>query len=210
EEMYQATHKYFVDADIVIKAAAVADYRPKLSHEEKLKKTDDNQVFEMERTKDILKSLGDVKENQFLVGFAAETEDPLANGKIKLNKKNLDAIIINDVSKEGAGFGTDTNVVTYLDKNLKEHSLPLASKKVIVDVPASNVNQTFDYYIPEKFKPIVQKGMRVVIPFGPRKITGFIIGFTDESEFKKLREIIDVLDIIPALTDELLELGKWL
>src|SRR5699024_8220238 len=75
---------------------------------------------------------------------------------------------------------------------------------------ASNVNQTFDYYIPEKFKPIVQKGMRVVIPFGPRKITGFIIGFTDESEFKKLREIIDVLDIIPALTDELLELGKWL
>ena len=131
EEMYQATHKYFVDADIVIKAAAVADYRPKLSHEEKLKKTDDNQVFEMERTKDILKSLGDVKENQFLVGFAAETEDPLANGKIKLNKKNLDAIIINDVSKEGAGFGTDTNVVTYLDKNLKEHSLPLASKEVI-------------------------------------------------------------------------------
>src|SRR5699024_8756162 len=131
EEMYQATHKYFVDADIVIKAAAVADYRPKLSHEEKLKKTDYNQVFEMERTKDILKSLGDVKENQFLVGFAAETEDPLANGKIKLNKKNLDAIIINDVSKEGAGFGTDTNVVTYLDKNLKEHSLPLASKEVI-------------------------------------------------------------------------------
>src|SRR5699024_12651827 len=83
-------------------------------------------------------------------------------------------------------------------------------EKVIVDVPASNVNQTFDYYIPEKFKPIVQKGMRVVIPFGPRKITGFIIGFTDESEFKKLREIIDVLDIIPALTDELLEIGKWL
>src|SRR5699024_4459026 len=80
--------------------------------------------------------------------------------------------------------------------------------KVIVDVPASNVNQTFDYYIPEKFKPIVQKGMRVVIPFGPRKITGFIIGFTDESEFKKLREIIDVLYIIPALTDELLEHGK--
>src|SRR5699024_4007952 len=77
EEIYQATHKYSVDADIVIKAAAVADYRPKLSHEEKLKKTDDNQVFEMERTKDILKSLGDVKENQFLVGFAAETEDPL-------------------------------------------------------------------------------------------------------------------------------------
>src|SRR5690625_7802277 len=64
EEMYQATHKYFVDADIVIKAAAVADYRPKLSHEEKLKKTDDNQVFEMERTKDILKSLGDRSEER--------------------------------------------------------------------------------------------------------------------------------------------------
>lgn len=82
--------------------------------------------------------------------------------------------------------------------------------KVIVDVPASSVNQTFDYQIPEKFKSIIQKGMRVVIPFGPRKITGFVIGFTDESEFKKLRKIIEVLDIIPALTEELLDLGKWL
>ncbi len=82
--------------------------------------------------------------------------------------------------------------------------------KVIVDVPASQVNQTFDYKIPEKFKSIIQKGMRVVIPFGPRKITGFVIGFTEETEVKRLRELIDVLDIIPALTGELLELGKWL
>jgi len=82
--------------------------------------------------------------------------------------------------------------------------------KVIVDVPASNVNQTFDYKVPDKFQSMIKKGMRVVIPFGPRKITGFVIGFTNESEFKKLREIIDILDIIPALTNELLELGRWL
>ncbi len=82
--------------------------------------------------------------------------------------------------------------------------------KVIVDVPASNVNQTFDYKVPEQFQSMIKKGMRVVIPFGPRKITGFVIGFTNESEFKKLREIIDILDIIPALTNELLELGRWL
>lgn len=82
--------------------------------------------------------------------------------------------------------------------------------KVIVDVPASNVNQTFDYKVPEQFQSMIKKGMRVVIPFGPRKITGFVIGFTNESEFKKLREIIDILDIIPALTNELLDLGRWL
>ncbi len=82
--------------------------------------------------------------------------------------------------------------------------------KVIVDVPASNVNQTFDYKVPEQFQSMIKKGMRVVIPFGPRKITGFVIGFTNESEFKKLREIIDILDIIPALKNELLDLGRWL
>lgn len=82
--------------------------------------------------------------------------------------------------------------------------------KVIVDVPASTVNQTFDYNIPKKFQAILQPGMRVIIPFGPRKITGFVIGRTNESHFENLRNIVDVLDINPVLTDELLDLGKWL
>ena len=82
--------------------------------------------------------------------------------------------------------------------------------KVIVDVPASMVNQTFDYKIPEKFQTILKPGMRVVIPFGPRKITGFVIDRINKSEFEHLKEIIDVLDLTPVLTEELLTLGKWL
>lgn len=82
--------------------------------------------------------------------------------------------------------------------------------KVIVDVPASEINQTFDYYIPDKLQTIIKPGMRVVIPFGPRKITGFVIKRIEESEFDKLKEIIDVLDLTPVLTEELLKLGKWL
>lgn len=82
--------------------------------------------------------------------------------------------------------------------------------KVIVDVPASSINQTFDYQIPEQFQGILAAGMRVIVPFGPRKIMGFVVGRTDESDFDKLKDIHDVLDLTPVLTDELLGLGKWL
>lgn len=82
--------------------------------------------------------------------------------------------------------------------------------KVIVDVPASMVNQTFDYKIPGKFTSIIQVGMRVIIPFGPRKITGFVIRIEEESAYGELKEIIDVLDMTPVLTEELIDLGKWL
>src|SRR5699024_12424970 len=82
--------------------------------------------------------------------------------------------------------------------------------KVIVDVPASTINQTCDYQIPTHLQSIVQPGMRVIIPFGPRKIIGFVIKRTSESSFGKLKEIIDVLDLTPVLTKELLILGKWL
>lgn len=82
--------------------------------------------------------------------------------------------------------------------------------KVIVDVPASVINQTFDYYIPEKFQDILQPGMRVVIPFGPRKISGYVVKRIKESSYDHLKEIIDVLDVTPVLTKELLKLGKWL
>src|SRR5699024_2894879 len=105
EEMYEAIHEHFPTVDIVIKAAAVADYRPKATHDEKMKKESGPLVIEMERTKDILQSLGDIKTDQFLVGFAAETSNHLEYGKEKLKEKNLDAIVINNVAEEGAGFG---------------------------------------------------------------------------------------------------------
>ncbi|GGA84174.1 bifunctional phosphopantothenoylcysteine decarboxylase/phosphopantothenate--cysteine ligase CoaBC [Ornithinibacillus halotolerans] len=128
EEMFEAVINEYSMQDIVIKAAAVADYRPKVIFDEKMKKQDTNLQIEMERTKDILKTLGSTKTDQFLVGFAAETNEPLAYGKDKLRKKNLDAIVINNVSLEGAGFGSDTNIVTYINKDLTEQSLPKASK----------------------------------------------------------------------------------
>ncbi|WP_026906065.1 primosomal protein N' [Paucisalibacillus globulus] len=82
--------------------------------------------------------------------------------------------------------------------------------RVIVDVQAKTINQTFDYLIPVRFQDILAEGMRVIVPFGPRKITGFVVGITSTSDFDKLKEIIDVLDIYPVLTKELLELGKWM
>lgn len=82
--------------------------------------------------------------------------------------------------------------------------------RVIVDVPASTVNQTFDYFVPDQFTQMLRPGMRVIIPFGPRKITGFVIERIEHSEYKHLKSIIDVLDVTPVLTEELLQLGKWL
>lgn len=131
EEMYQQVIHHFDDKDIVIKSAAVADYRPIEVFDQKLKKKTGNLTVEMERTKDILKELGTRKEGQFLVGFAAETNDVLTNGKGKLESKNLDAIVINDITAKGAGFAGDTNQVHYLSRTGKDKQLPLASKRDI-------------------------------------------------------------------------------
>lgn len=131
EEMYQAMMKHYVDQDIVIKAAAVADYRPKTVYEEKLKKQSGDLQITMERTKDILQALGEKKTNQYLVGFAAETTNPLENGLQKLKKKKLDAIVINNVATQGAGFEGDTNIVTYLNKNQLKKQFDLAPKQEI-------------------------------------------------------------------------------
>lgn len=133
EDMYEAVLNVYPASDIVVKAAAVSDYRPKQTFTEKMKKQPGDIVMEMERTKDILHTLGEKKEHQFLVGFAAETEDPLEYGKGKLEKKNLDAIVINNVSEEGAGFAGDTNIVTYLNRHLKQENLPLQTKEKIAD-----------------------------------------------------------------------------
>lgn len=113
-DMLDAVMTHFEDASIVIKSAAVADYKPKDQHPQKMKKNDGETQIELVRTTDILKTLGERKKNQLLVGFAAETNDALAYGQSKLNKKNLDYIIVNDVTDPAGGFGNDTNVVTLL------------------------------------------------------------------------------------------------
>ena len=137
KEMFEAVDKEFDTQDIVIMSAAVADYRPKEVATEKIKKKDGETAIELERTEDILATMAARKKNQFVCGFSMETENMIENSKAKLEKKNLDMICANNLKVEGAGFGTDTNVVTLISKNwIKE--LPMKSKegvaKDILDV----------------------------------------------------------------------------
>lgn len=128
-DMYEAVTSRFDQQDIVIKAAAVADYRPKTISDQKVKKADGELSIKMERTDDILKYLGEHKrEDQFLCGFSMETEHMLENSRKKLEKKNLDMIVANNVKVEGAGFAGDTNIVTLITKD-DETQLPLLSKE---------------------------------------------------------------------------------
>ncbi|AND39332.1 MULTISPECIES: bifunctional phosphopantothenoylcysteine decarboxylase/phosphopantothenate--cysteine ligase CoaBC [Cytobacillus] len=129
EEMYQAAISEFDHADVVIKTAAVSDYRPKVTSAQKMKKQPGDELLELERTKDILFELGQKKKKQILIGFAAETEqvDEYAQGKLK--RKNADLIVANNVTAEGAGFGTDTNIVTFFKKDGSSEKLPLMAKK---------------------------------------------------------------------------------
>lgn len=121
-------------ADVIIMAAAVADYRPKFVAEGKIKKKEGNLVLELERTEDILSSLGKQNlVNTCLVGFAAETSDVIGHAKEKLEKKNLDWIIANDVSKSDRGFGADSNAVTMISRTGEEISLPLENKQTLAD-----------------------------------------------------------------------------
>ena len=128
EDMYNAVMKYKDEADIIIKSAAVADYTPVAVSSEKIKKQDGEMRIELRRTKDILKELGQSRrENQFICGFAMETENLIENAVKKLESKNVDMIVANSLKTEGAGFGTDTNVVTLITKDGKTE-LPLMSK----------------------------------------------------------------------------------
>lgn len=122
EEMYNVVMTEADNADIIIKAAAVADYRPVTVAAEKIKKTDGSAVIELERTRDILKTLGDrKKDGQFVCGFSMETENLIENSRKKLVNKNADMIVANNLKQEGAGFGTDTNIVTLItaDKTIQ-------------------------------------------------------------------------------------------
>ena len=128
EDMHNAVMKYKDEADIIIKSAAVADYTPVAASCEKIKKQDGDMRIELRRTKDILKELGQSRrENQFICGFAMETENLIENAVKKLKSKNVDMIVANSLKTEGAGFGTDTNVVTLIKKDGKTE-LPLMSK----------------------------------------------------------------------------------
>ena len=131
KDMFEAVTSRSDEMDAVIKAAAVADYRPKFVNTEKTKKKDGDMAIELERTDDILKWLGEhKKDSQFLCGFSMETEHMLENSRAKLKKKNLDMIVANNLKVAGAGFGTDTNVVTMIREN-REIELPIMSKEEV-------------------------------------------------------------------------------
>lgn len=133
QDMYEVCHHYFDDVDVAIAAAAVADYKPNNVAKNKIKKDAANFTIELEKTKDILASLGEIKKNQFLIGFALETEDEIENAKLKIQKKNLDLIVLNSLQDEGAGFGKPTNKVTFIDSNFMVEPMELKSKEAVAD-----------------------------------------------------------------------------
>ena len=128
-DMYDAMHNEFNDANVVIMSAAVADYRPKAVADQKIKKNDEDLTIELIKNPDILKSLGEIKTNQLLVGFALETNNEEEYAKQKLAKKNLDFIVLNSMQDKDAGFQKDTNKITIIDKNLTKESFQAKSKK---------------------------------------------------------------------------------
>ena len=140
-EMFEAVRGQFDDASIVIKAAAVADYRPREIHAQKIKKQAGDSVIELERTTDILKTIGTMKTDQILVGFAAETENVVNYGLSKMDSKNLDYIIVNDVTDPEAGFGRDTNVVTLLSKYGMHKPFPAMPKKELARLLLESIIQ---------------------------------------------------------------------
>ena len=132
EDMYNAVTAEFENTDIVVKAAAVADFRPKRTADDKLKKADGMDSIELEPTKDILKELGKNKKNRFICGFSMETKNMTENSRKKLENKNLDMIVCNNLKVEGAGFQGDTNVVTVIDKT-NITALGIMSKTEVAD-----------------------------------------------------------------------------
>lgn len=133
KEMYDTCHQFFNSVDVAICAAAVADYRPKFIFNQKIKKDEAVITIELEKTQDILASLGKIKENQFLIGFALETENEIENAQLKIQKKNLDLIVLNSLQDKGAGFATATNKVTFITKDFLVEKMPLKLKLEVAD-----------------------------------------------------------------------------
>lgn len=138
EEMYQASHECFPNVDVAILSAAVADYKPKNVVNQKIKKKDASLEILLTPTKDILASLGEIKEQQFLVGFALETNNEVENALGKLRRKNLDAIVLNSLQDKGAGFAGNTNKVTFIDS---EERLTKFDLKTKVEVAKDIINE---------------------------------------------------------------------
>jgi len=133
EEMHKAVHSFYETCDVAILSAAVADYKPKEIASEKIKKKEDSLILLLEKTVDILASLGEIKQKQFLVGFALETENELENAKTKLKKKNLDLIVLNSLKDDGAGFKLDTNKITIITKDNKVIPFQVKSKMEVAN-----------------------------------------------------------------------------
>jgi phosphopantothenoylcysteine decarboxylase/phosphopantothenate--cysteine ligase len=131
--MKDAVMEHLDSATVVIKAAAVADYRPSLRSAAKIKKDGGGLDLQLERNPDIILEVGRKKGNRILVGFAVETENLVENARSKMKKKNMDIIVANDVTKEGAGFGYDTNIIKILSPDGEIESIPLMSKMEVAD-----------------------------------------------------------------------------
>jgi phosphopantothenoylcysteine decarboxylase/phosphopantothenate--cysteine ligase len=131
QEMYDACHQYYNAMDVAVAAAAVADYRPKNIAQQKIKKENTTLSLTLEKTDDILASLGKQKTKQFLIGFALETENEIENAKLKIQKKNLDLIVLNSLNDKGAGFALSTNKVTFIDRNFVVEPMELKSKEEV-------------------------------------------------------------------------------
>jgi phosphopantothenoylcysteine decarboxylase/phosphopantothenate--cysteine ligase len=146
EEMRKAVFENRADCDVIIKAAAVSDYRPRHSLQHKIKKGEDSISLDLVKTQDILAQLGDTKKESpcILVGFAAETENLLANAEGKLRAKNLDMIVANDVSRDDAGFETDTNVVKMIYGDGHVEDLPLMTKDEVADMVLDKVKELLE------------------------------------------------------------------
>lgn len=143
QQMYEACHEHYPYVDSAIAAAAVADYRPKNPAKQKIKKNECEFTIELEKTKDILASMGEIKKNQFLIGFALETENEIENAKLKIQKKNLDLIVLNSLQDKGAGFGMPTNKITFIDKDFNIEPMELKSKE---DVALDILNKIILHY----------------------------------------------------------------
>ncbi len=143
KEMYDACMSQYEIMDVLIAAAAVADYKPKTSAKQKIKKSEEVFSLELEKTKDILATLGQLKTKQYLVGFALETENEIENAKLKIQKKNLDLIVLNSLQDAGAGFGGSTNKVTFIDSDFNIEPKELKLKE---EVAKDILNKVIKHY----------------------------------------------------------------
>ena len=144
KDMYDAIIDNFDENQVIIKSAAVADYKPKNYSDKKIKKSDDDLAIELDRNKDIAYELGKMKKDKILVAFAAETNDLIENAKGKIKKKNLDFIVANDLTEKGAGFGTDTNIVNIIDKDGNIAKYPQMKKDEVADVILDKVKSLLE------------------------------------------------------------------